>query len=117
MNDRESKAVGDGTGADAPPKRVRVNLASDGDVDLQYATDVIVNFTGHEFLVSFLQIVPPTFRSPEEIPDEIQGRTVCRIAVAPGRWAAAVDSFTLQLERLRQEGTVPQPEEEAEEEE
>lgn len=75
-----------------------------------YATGVIVNFTGEEFLISFVQVLPPMFQSESDIPDEIRGTILFRASMTPAKWVEAVESFVGQVHKLREEGaSLPPP--------
>jgi hypothetical protein len=76
-------------------------------MEIAYVTDVIANYTGREFLLAFARVVPPVFVRPSEIPDEMAGEILFRCVLTPERWVQAVDSFTDQIARMRERGTIP----------
>ncbi len=96
---------------DAAPvegKQIRIRTAPDSDVEPQVVNDIVVNFTGDQFLVSFGRALPPTFRAPDEIPDEIEAKVLFRAAITTRKWAEAIKSMADQLEKMRQAGALPE---------
>lgn len=89
-------------------KQVRIRMVPDSDVEPRAVNDIIVNFTGDQFLVSFAQAFPPTFRGPDEISDEVESKVLFRAAVTTRKWAEAVKSIADQLARLQQSGILPE---------
>lgn len=88
-------------------KTVRVRLLPHEDADFQYSQGVISNFTGNEFLITFVQYRPPAFGAGEEVPDEIPAKVLIRLAMSPLKWAEAVDSFAKQIAQFRADGILP----------
>ena len=94
--------------APAASKQVSIRTAPDSDVEPQAVNDIIVNFTGDQFLVSFARALPPTFRGPDEIPDAIESKVLFRAVVSTRKWAEAVKSIADQLASLQQAGALPE---------
>lgn len=91
----------------APAKGVRVDMPSGVDLDIPLATDVLVNFTGTEFLITLMRVVPPPFRTPDELPESVEAKILFRAALSPGKWIEAVTSMAAQIELLRTDGKLP----------
>lgn len=94
--------------APAEGKQIRIRMAPDSDVEPQAVNDIIVNFTGDQFLVSFARALPPTFRGPDDLPDEIESKVLFRAAVTTRKWAEAVKAIADQLAKLQQSGALPE---------
>ena len=88
-------------------KSIRLQWKPSGAAGVEFATDVLVNFTGNEFLVTFGRLLPPPFLDPEELPDELEIESLFRVVMSPAKWAEAVDAFNRQLATLRGRGVVP----------
>ena len=96
---------------DAAPlmgKQIRVRLVPDLDVEPQIVNEIIVNFTGDHFIVAFARAFPPTFRVPDDLPDEIESKVLFRAVITTRKWAEAVKSIADQLARLQAAGTLPE---------
>jgi hypothetical protein len=107
----DGSGLAEGDATSRPPRKVRVKFGPATDVELLYAQVVVSNFTGSEFLISFVQARPPIFTSPDEIPDEVESKVVARIVVSPAKWAEAVDALAKQVKSLREQNVLPPAEE------
>lgn len=86
-------------------QRVPITIGSARDVPVQWANKVIVNFIGTEFLVSMLAAAPEPFAAPvKDAPRKLEAKVLARYAISVPAWAAAVASFTKQIEGLQAEG-------------
>jgi hypothetical protein len=83
------------------------------DVDIQYVTTVVSNWTGREFIISMVQARPPAWGDPRELPDEIPGKVMCRVALSAQAWEQAVQTFVGQLHDIRTQATVSDQQERA----
>jgi len=75
------------------------------DVQCQYATNLVVQRSDHEFLVSFFHVLPPLLAGPaEEVKaklDEVsavRAECVARVIVAAGRMREFVDVLQRSLD-------------------
>ncbi len=82
-----------------------------------YATNIVVQHTEHEFILSFFQAEDPILLgSPEENRarlekmDAVAARCIARIIVAPGRMPAFVRDIKENLERYLAQTAQPQEE-------
>jgi hypothetical protein len=54
-----------------------------------YATNLVIQYTEHEFFITFFELVPPIMlgKTPEEIEqiESVRARALTRVAVAPDR--------------------------------
>ncbi len=84
---------------------VELSLGPARDLPVQWANKVIVNFIGAEFLVSIVAAAPePWVQMPKVVPKKIEGKVLARYAFSVPEWAAAVKSFSKQIEGLQKEG-------------
>ena len=97
----------DGATEPAMSRPIPVRLLPHAGLEPKYATDITINFTGNEFLVSVIQTLPPVYRSPDELPKEIEATVLFRGIFAPKKWAEAVDSLADQVASLRSRGVLP----------
>ena len=75
----------------------------------QYATNLVVQHTEHEFIISFFRASPPIVFGPREDAIErtrqmesVRAECVGRIVVAPGRMPEFVEVLQQNLERFNQ---------------
>ena len=73
-----------------------------------YATNMVLQFTKREFVVSFFQAFPPLLTgTAEEVEqqmsemDALTARCVARIVIAPDRMPAFVEAFQGNLEQFQ----------------
>src|SRR5690349_16522991 len=76
------------------------------DITPRYATNFVVQFTGHEFVLSFFETRPPiVLGSPEEQREQLENlgsvraNCVAQIVVSPTRMIELVKLLNQQLER------------------
>ncbi len=76
------------------------------DLTCQFATNLIVQHTGHEFIVSFFQVAPPIIFGPVEEAKEqlasiesVKAECVARIVIASSRMPAFVKALQDNLEK------------------
>lgn len=104
---REQRSEEDGSNATAS-KRIRIRLLPHDDMEPRFCTDALVNFSGDDFLITISQAIPPAYRSPEEVPDEIEAKVLFRGVFNARKWAEAVDSMAEQVANLRKAGAIPE---------
>lgn len=78
------------------------------DLPCQYATNMVVQHSEHEFIVSFFRASPPIILGPpESVKDQIQGlesvraECVARVIVSAGRMEGFIESLQTNLDRFR----------------
>jgi hypothetical protein len=92
-------------------REIHVALGSSADVDLQYANQLVVNFTGQEFLVTVVSAFPPPWIATEQPTTDVEGKVLARLAFSPLQWVRVVESIADQIQKLRAEGApLPDPE-------
>jgi hypothetical protein len=102
LEDRAEPAEGVGV------RQIKIRLMPDSDVEPQVVNDIIVNFTGDQFVVAFARVFPPTFRGADELPEELESKVLFRAAISTRKWAEAVKSITEQLVKLKEAGVLPE---------
>jgi len=87
-------------------KSVRIVFHVPENIVARYATNVVVQHTEHEFIVSFFELErPPLLGSPEQIAeqlkqlDEVRAKCVARIIVAPRRMEGFVKAMQENLSK------------------
>lgn len=72
-------------------------------------TNLVVQFTGEEFLISFFEVRPPLIvGTPEEKRvqiarvEAVEARCLTRIAVSPGRMGEFIEVMQEQLQRAKE---------------
>lgn len=82
------------------------------DIITRYVTNMVVQTSGHEVIISFFEAQPPIIVGPMdkkqkdlESIDSVRARCVARIAIAPARMEEFVRVLTDQLQRSRNAGT------------
>jgi hypothetical protein len=109
MSDRElDEATAEVASLVEGPRAIPIRFTQSADIEIRLVNDVVVNFTGDEFLVSFSQSLPPVFRGAEEFPEEIVAKVLFRAALTPRKWAEITDAMADQVERLRRAGILPE---------
>jgi len=100
--------------SEAAPLAVPIEWQVPGDIVPRYATNFVVQNTGHEFILSFFEIMPPIIvGGPEEQKTQVkrlksvQAKCVARIVLSPTRMAELMqllrDHFDLQTLSLHEE--------------
>lgn len=96
-----------------PLQPLEVALPKDtSNIPLLYANQLIVNFTGNEFLVTVICAVPEPWVAGEVVNAKVTARVLGRFAVANHHWQQTVASIANQIESLRAQGAldrVPSP--------
>ena len=96
--------------AQQPSDQVALTVCFSGDEDVvtRYATNLVVQHTEHEFVISFYEArIPPLIGTPEENRAVLQqmgavtAQCVARIVVAPGRMPDFVRALQENLERYQ----------------
>jgi hypothetical protein len=77
-------------------------------LECQYATNLVVQHTDHEFIISFFKVAPPlVVGEPEEVKaqleqvESVRAECVAQVIVAAGRMPEFVDAFQRNLEGYR----------------
>ncbi len=92
------------------PEQIELPVSFDPgkDVVTRYATNLVVQHTEHEFVISFYEAeIPPLLGSPEENKarlqrlGEVQTKCVARVVVAPGRMAEFVKVLEANLQKFQ----------------
>jgi hypothetical protein len=78
---------------------IRVRVPDDGS-EVRYANGLSVQFTGAEYILAFFQVVPPPVSRPEDLPEEVPGRMLVKIAMPTEKWHEALRSFAEQIKAL-----------------
>jgi hypothetical protein len=92
---------------DEPPIQLQVRFVSDPGVRTTYATNMMVQATDHEFILTFFEARPPFISG--NTPDErrsaaakleaVEAVEVARVIIAPNRMQMFIDLLTNQIER------------------
>ncbi|MFI5387162.1 MAG: hypothetical protein ACHQ50_13710 [Fimbriimonadales bacterium] len=85
---------------------VEVTVGPARDVPLLAANQILVNFTGSEFLVSVLAAYPEPFTGvgSTPVPKKVEAKVLSRYAFGLAQWVTTVRSFEDQLKRMDDEG-------------
>ena len=95
------------TGEDAEGKGVKLPIAWQipDDIVTRYATNIVVQHTEHEFIVSFFEVRPPMLLGlPEERRaalhkiEQVEARCVGRVVIAPERMQEFIDVLQENLQ-------------------
>lgn len=96
--------------------KVEVRFPYPADVIADYANFAAAQFTGNEFVVNFLQVVPPTEQSPDAFAQFTAERTVdaqiaVQVIMPPAMFAEFIDNCVPLIEQLRSQKVLPPPRE------
>lgn len=83
---------------------VKVDIPSVDGVPVLHANQVVVNFTGHEFIVTVLSSLPPPWTTGEVPNLNVTAQVLGRYAFPMQPWVAIVKSVSDQVTNLRSEG-------------
>ena len=86
------------------PKQIEVPIEwhVPDSITSQYATNMIVQHTEHEFIISFFETIPPFLigiLAEEELKklDSVQAKCVARVVIARGRMTQFIDALQTNL--------------------
>jgi hypothetical protein len=73
-----------------------------------YVNHLIMNYVAGEFVLSLAQVAVPAY-SGDEVSKlkEMPGQVLFRGVIRPDKWIEAMASFSEQLDRLRENGLLP----------
>lgn len=73
-------------------KEVKLNWHYQDNMTSKYSTNLVVQHTEHEFVLSFFEATPPILLSDKDIDiDSVTAECVARIVIAPGRLQQFID--------------------------
>jgi len=87
-------------------KQLRLVFDVPESITSRYATNIVVQHTEHEFIVSFFELEPPVILgSPEEVTEqldrltEVHTKCIARIVIAPERMQEFVNAMQENLHK------------------
>jgi hypothetical protein len=83
---------------------VKVEIPSVSDVPVMHANQMVVNFTGNEFVVTVLSSLPPPWTAGQKPNLNVTAQVLARYAVPIQPWVEIVKSVADQVSKLRAEG-------------
>lgn len=85
-------------------QKVELTVGPSRDVPMLSANNVIVNFTGHQFLLTVLAAFPePWTRSDPRITKKVEARVLARYAFSVSEWVPIAKSIIEQIQRLQEQ--------------
>ena len=78
----------------------RVEFPRFDDVPSVYATNMVVQHTGLEYVISFYNVRPPVDLEPTEPPKTVKANCVARVVVLPERMATFVELFNNHMKAV-----------------
>jgi hypothetical protein len=88
-------------------REVPIRILPHDDIEVHFANGVTLNYTGLEFIISFIQTRPPVPDAHAGSIDSIPGAIVARVALTPAKWIEAVNAINDQLSRLKRQQLLP----------
>lgn len=90
-------------------KQLEISMPPDiGEIPILYANQMLVNFTGNEFLITIAATVPePWVAGPPQT--KVTAQVHGRFAFAIHQWRGTVASIQDQIEKLAEQGAFDRP--------
>ncbi len=91
-------------------KQLEISLPPDvGEIPILYANQMLVNFTGNEFLVTVAATVPEPWLAGQLPQTKVTAQVHGRFAFAIHHWQQTVESLQDQIEKLAEQGALDRP--------
>lgn len=90
--------------ADGQSLQVEVEMPPTYDVPVQYANQLVVNYTGFEFYVTVIAAVPEPWRKGEQPSSKMRARVLGRYAFTIQQWGEVAKSIAEQVKNLEAAG-------------
>jgi hypothetical protein len=91
-------------------KPLEISLPADTSaIPILYANQIIVNFTGNEFLVTLAASVPEPWMAGQLPQTKVTARVLGRFAFAIHHWRGTVASIQDQIDKLTEQGAFDRP--------